>query len=57
MNCGAVKEAEILKSANKLNLDNYNHYIQLEKLEKQTALYNDCDNFWESVRKYIDKHK
>lgn len=57
MTCGATKEADILKLAKQLNLDNDDDYEQLEKLEGQTALNNDYDSFWNLVKEYIGRCK
>lgn len=60
MNCGALTEAEILKKAQKLiclidEIDEDNYDAQFEQLQKQVALYNDYECFWNLVRAYIDR--
>lgn len=57
MSCGAVHEAEILKMAKQLDIDDDKYDEQLNKLEKQTALNNDYDSFWNLVRDYIGRNK
>lgn len=57
MNCGALEEVRILEQAKQLDLDKDDTYDQLEKLQKQTALYNDYDSFWNLVRDYIGRNK
>lgn len=57
INCGAVKDAEILREAEKI--DPYGEeeiYDEYEKLEEKTYLRNDWDSFWDLVRKYIEKN-
>lgn len=57
VNCGALKEADILKKAKLINYESDECYDEYEKLESETALHNDYDEFWELVRNYIDKVK
>lgn len=60
MNCSALTEAEIFRKAQKLvclidEMDEDEYDEQLEQLEKQIALHNDYENFWNLVRAYIDR--
>lgn len=57
INCGALKEADILKKAKMINYKLDECDDEYKKLESETALYNDYDGFWELVRNYIDKMK
>ena len=47
--------ADILRKAKELPEDDEDRYEEeFEKLERQTALYNDYESFWDRVREYID---
>lgn len=60
INCGALTEAQILEKAQRLVClideiaeDEYDE--QFEQFEKQIALHNDYERFWNQVRAYIDR--
>lgn len=60
INCGALSEAEILKKAQKIlclidEIDDDKYNEQFEHFEKQIALHNDYEHFWNLVRTYIDR--
>lgn len=62
VNCGARSEAEILEKAqnivcfiDKEDGDKYDE--QFEQLEKQIALHNNYEGFWNLVRAYIDRER
>ena len=68
VNAGALVEARILHEAHVLyeswllgsgEKDEYEeqYYEQMEKLQSQTALYNDYESFWDLVRDYIRKNR
>lgn len=57
INCRIENEAEILMQAKKLNPDSSDFGEQIYKLENQTALYNDYDDFWDCVRNYIEENR
>ncbi|MDY2736183.1 DMP19 family protein [Intestinibacter sp.] len=52
-NCGAIHEANILRTAQKLAPEQEDEF---EKLYDELALNNDYDGFWDLVREYIDKN-
>ena len=51
-NCGASQEADVLRQAKLMNLDDYeeNYEVLCDKL----AINNDYEEFWDLVRNYID---
>lgn len=51
-NCGASQEADVLRQAKSMTLDDYeeNYEVLYEKL----AINNDYEEFWDLVRDYID---
>lgn len=51
-NCGASQEADVLRQAKSMNLDDYeeNYEVLCDKL----AINNDYEEFWDLVRNYID---
>lgn len=60
LNCGARTEAELFRKAQNLvclidEMDEDKYDEQFEQLEKQIALHNDYETFWNLVRAYIDK--
>lgn len=57
LNCGALDEARILYEARCLDIESDDYDEQIVRLERQTALYNDYESFWNLVRKYIGKNK
>lgn len=60
INCGALSEAEILVKAQKIlclmdETGDDMYHEQFEHIEKQIALHNDYEHFWNLVRAYIDR--
>ena len=51
-NCGASQEADVLRQAKSMTLDDYeeNYEVLYDKL----AINNDYEEFWDLVRDYID---
>lgn len=51
-NCGASQEADVLRQAKSMNLDDYeeNYEVLCDKL----AINNNYEEFWDLVRNYID---
>ena len=52
-NCGAVHEANVLRMARELSLEQEDEF---DRLYDELALNNDYDEFWDLVREYIDKN-
>lgn len=57
LNCGALDEARILHEARHLDIESDDYDEQIARLQRQTALYNDYESFWNLVRNYIGKNK
>ncbi|WP_238916893.1 hypothetical protein [Clostridium sp. YIM B02555] len=53
-NCGATKEAEMLEKCKKIDIENYDEYVELEN---ETYLNNDFEGFWKLVEEYIGREK
>lgn len=53
-NCGASKEASLLKKAKAMSPQEYEQ--KYNDLYNQLALNNDYSAFWDLVKKYIDDH-
>ncbi len=51
-NCGASQEADVLRQAKSMNLDDYEE--NYEALCDKLARNNDYEEFWDLVRNYID---
>ena len=51
-NCGANYEADVLREAREMSVEEYDE--NYDSLCEKLALHNDCDAFWDLVRKYID---
>ncbi|WP_099222114.1 DMP19 family protein [Listeria costaricensis] len=55
--CGAEREASILREAKNLSdLDKDRYEEQYEEFSHQIALNNDYEDFWDIVRRYIDRN-
>jgi predicted HicB family RNase H-like nuclease len=53
-NCGAIKEAEILEQCKKINICDYDSYMDLEN---DIYINNDFEGFWKLVVDYIEREK